>query len=119
VAIGDNATMTCIVVVSGTLPDFRWIKWDKPPKTYPTLDIGVGNKSVTFIDPQHYQTVKAGDHYGVKVTIVNVTEEDLGLYTCWVSNHIGSDYVSAFLSKKMIVKTTKFPIHRGKCFHML
>ena len=33
------------------------------------------------------------------MTIVNVTEEDFGLYTCFVSNHIGNDFSSAFLIK--------------------
>ncbi|XP_031562081.1 fibroblast growth factor receptor 2-like isoform X2 [Actinia tenebrosa] len=110
VALGDNATMTCIVVVSGTLPDFRWLKWKQVPKTYPLLDIESQNKSKQFIDPKYYETIRSGERYGVKMTIVNVTEKDLGLYTCWVRNHIGSDYVSAFLSEKVEPITVKFPV---------
>ena len=35
------------------------------------------------------------------MNIVNVTEDDFGLYTCFVSNHIGNDFSSAFLIKNL------------------
>ncbi|EDO43236.1 predicted protein, partial [Nematostella vectensis] len=105
IELGGNATLDCIVVVSGTLPDFRWLKWDKVPSTYPELDLN--NGSYTLIDPVYYRTIEAGETYGVQLTVVNVTKKDLGLYTCYVSNHIGKDYVSAFLSEKIIPTTTR------------
>lgn len=91
--------MTCIVLVSGTLPDFRWVKWDDVPSTYPnSLDFERG--SYTLVDPVQYETVHVAGKYGVKVNIKNATPKDFGLYTCYVSNHLGSDYRSAFLSEK-------------------
>lgn len=36
----------------------------------------------------------------MKVNIWNVQPNDLGLYTCYVSNHLGSDYMSAFLTEE-------------------
>lgn len=83
------------------------------------MEIGSQNKSIKFIDPKFYDTIRSGERYGVKVTIVNVTEQDLGLYTCWVSNHIGSDHVSAFLSKKVEPEPTKFPKQVGECLKMI
>lgn len=99
VQLGQNTSMTCIVVVSGTLPDFRWVKWDSIPSTYPN-SLDFDNGSYTLINPMQYQTVHVQGQYGVQVTIQNVTNSDLGLYTCYVSNHLGSDYRSAFLSEK-------------------
>lgn len=99
VQLGQNASMTCIVLVSGTLPDFRWVKWDDVPSTYPnSLDFERG--SYTLVDPVQYETVHVAGKYGVKVNIRNATPKDFGLYTCYVSNHLGSDYRSAFLSEK-------------------
>lgn len=91
--------MTCIVLISGTLPDFRWLKWDATPNTYPS-SLDLENGSYTLVNPVQYETVHIKGKYGVKVKIQNVTPKDLGLYTCYVSNHLGSDYRSAFLSER-------------------
>ena len=99
VQIGDNATMTCIVVVSGTLPDFRWLKWDKSVTSMLEVGDNLENDSYHLIKPQYYKTIRVKENYGVELTITNVTEDDFGLYTCLVSNHIGNDHNSAFLSK--------------------
>lgn len=106
--------MTCIVLVSGTLPDFRWVKWSDVPNTYPnSLDFERG--SFNLVDPVQYETVHVEGKYGVKVNIRNVTLEDFGLYTCYVSNHLGSDYRSAFLSEK----TDKWKGSEGKIVKLL
>lgn len=106
--------MTCIVLVSGTLPDFRWVKWDDVPSTYPnSLDFERG--SYTLVDPVQYETVHVEGKYGVKVNIRNVTSKDFGLYTCYVSNHLGSDYRSAFLSES----TDRWKGSKGKSYIQL
>lgn len=99
VQVGDNVTFTCIVLVSGTLPDFRWLKWNKSVNSIPKTYNVILNGSYRLIDPFYYKTVQVKSYYGVEVNIVNVTEEDFGLYTCFVSNHIGNDFRSAFLIK--------------------
>lgn len=99
--------MTCIVVISGTLPDFRWLKWNAIPKNYPdSLDFESG--SYNLVNPVQYETVPVDGKYGVKVNIQNVTAKDLGMYTCYVSNHLGFNYRNAFLSEReKVSKGTK------------
>lgn len=91
--------MTCVVLVSGTLPDFKWLKWDKSVLSMKKIGDDLKSGSYHLIDIHHYKTIKVKDHYGVELRITNVTEDDFGLYTCFVRNHIGKDYSSAFLSK--------------------
>lgn len=90
--------MKCIVLVSGTLPDFRWLKWDKSITSLRRSENFI-NGSYKLIDPTYYTTIQDGQNYGVELRITNVTEDDFGLYTCVVSNHIGKDHSSAFLSR--------------------
>ena len=82
--------MKCIVLVSGTLPDFYWLKWDESVKSLPKLMDNLENGSYKLIDPHYYTTIQVGENYGVELRIDNVTEDDFGLYTCFVSNFIGS-----------------------------
>ena len=112
VEIGKNATMKCRVVVSGTLPDFRWLKWDKSVTFVSKIEDNLDNNgSFKLIDPRYYHSLQLGDEYGSEVTIINVTEDDFGLYTCYASNHIGAEYNSAFLSRYVRPTT---PSKRGK-----
>ena len=113
VEIGDNATMKCIVLVSGTLPEFRWLKWDKSITSLPRSYDNFQHGSYQLIDPHYYKTIQVGDNYGVELRITNVTEDDFALYTCFVSNHIGENHNSAFLSR--YVKATT-PVQGGKFF---
>ena len=123
VAIGDSATMKCIVLVSGTPPEFRWLKWHKSITSLPKINDNLENGTYQLIDPHYYKTIQDGGNYGVELRFPNVTEDDLGLYTCFVSNHIGKDYKSAFLSActepptspsaKACVKSTS-PFEGGK-----
>lgn len=99
VLLGQNASLTCVVVISGTLPDFRWLKWSAVPKMYPGA-LNFQNGSYSLVNPRQYETVYVAGKYGVKVNIRNVTSKELGLYTCYVSNHLGYDYRSAFLSPR-------------------
>ena len=91
--------MKCRVVVSGTLPDFRWLKWDKSVTLVSKIEDNLENGSFKLIDPRYYYSLHLSDEFGSKLTIINVTEDDFGLYTCYASNHIGAEYNSAFLSR--------------------
>ena len=91
--------MKCRVVVSGTLPDFRWLKWDKSVTFVSKIEENLEYGLFKLIDPGYYRSLQLGDEYGSEVTITNVTEDDFGLYTCYASNHIGAEYNSAFLSR--------------------
>ena len=99
--VGDNATFTCINLVRGPLPDFRWLKWNKSVNSIPKTYNEILNGSYRLVDPYYYKTVRVKSNYGVELNIVNVTEDDFGLYTCFVSNHIGNDFSSAFLIKNV------------------
>ena len=77
----------------------------------PKINDNLENGSYQLIDPHYYKTIQDGENYGVELRITNVTEDDFGLYTCFVSNHIGKDYNSAFLSR--YVKPTD-PVDKGK-----
>ena len=111
VEIGKNATMKCRVVFSGTRPDFRWLKWDKSVTFLSKIEDNLESGSFKFIDPRYYQSLHFEDEYGSEVTIINVTEDDFGLYTCYASNHNGAEYNSAFLSRYVRPTT---PSKRGK-----
>ncbi|XP_067037569.1 fibroblast growth factor receptor 2-like isoform X3 [Acropora muricata] len=98
---GAHAHMSCFVLYSATIPDFRWWKWNKSITSLQNIE----DSSHTYtpykvIDSHLYKTILDGRKYGVELRINNVTEDDFGLYTCFVSNHIGYSYNSAFLSRK-------------------
>ena len=75
------------------------MKWNSISNNYPN-SLDFINGSYTLINPVQYQTVYVQGKQGVQVNIPNVTVSDLGLYTCYVSNHLGFDYRSAFLFEK-------------------
>ena len=105
---GESVTMKCLVVVSGTLPDFRWLKWDKSITFVSNMGDNLEDGPFQLIDLKYYSAIQQGpESYGSELKISNVTEEDFGLYTCYVSNHIGAEYNSAFLSRAL-------PSDRGK-----
>ena len=111
--VGESVTMKCIVLVSGTLPDFRWLKWDTSVTFVSNIRDNLRDGAFQLIDPKYYSGIQRGESYESELKISNVTEEDFGLYTCYTSNHIGAEYNSAFLNR--YVRPTKAsPSDRGK-----
>ena len=113
VQVGESVTMKCLVVLSGTLPDFRWLKWDKSITFVSNIRDNLRDGAFQLIDPQYYSGIQRGESYESELKISNVTEEDFGLYTCYASNHIGAEYNSAFLSR-YVRPTRALPSDRGK-----
>ena len=113
VQVGESVTMKCLVVLSGTLPDFRWLKWDKSITFVSNMRNNLEDGAFQVIDLKYYRTIQRDDSYESELKISNVTEEDFGLYTCYASNHIGAEYNSAFLSR-YVGPTRVLPSDRGK-----
>ena len=111
--VGESVTMKCLVVLSGTLPDFRWLKWDKSITFVSNMEDNLEDGAFQVIDLKYYRTIQRDDSYESELKISNVTEEDFGLYTCYASNHIGAEYNSAFLSR-YVRPTRALPSDRGK-----
>lgn len=91
---------------------FDWIKWGNTLSTHSKLNIDFGN--FTVIDPNSKYTREPSTEDGLHVSylsIHNVTQDDVGLYSCVVCNKYGRDYSSAFLS----LNTTSDPgwLHRA------
>ncbi|XP_066927035.1 fibroblast growth factor receptor 2-like isoform X2 [Clytia hemisphaerica] len=111
--VGTNATIPCYELISGTLPDFRWLRW-KGKENHTVLNtIATGtskfNKSVVeVLQAARYKQVSKKSHrsndqaplYGVELVFSNITEADEGFYTCLVTNHIGHDYKTMYLTVK-------------------
>ena len=111
--VGESVTMKCLVVVSGTLPNFRWLKWDKSITFVSNMEDNLEDGAFQLIDLKYYRTIQRDESYESELKISNVTEEDFGLYTCYASNHIGAEYNSAFLSR-YVRPTRALPSDRGK-----
>lgn len=83
-----------------SLLQFDWIKWDNMPFAVSEHDLDFGN--FTVIDTNSKYTQKPGKQedldYVSYLSIHNVTQDDIGLYSCIVCNPYGRDYRSAFLS---------------------
>ena len=115
VPVGTNTTIPCYELISGTLPDFRWLKW-KHYINYAILhflvkEAGGMDQYIQVLKTENYKQISklAGNNdrrlYGVELVLNNVRKSDSGWYTCLVSNHIGSDYASMYLN--VIEKTSK------------
>ncbi|PFX31040.1 Fibroblast growth factor receptor-like 1 [Stylophora pistillata] len=99
VQVGDNATFTCNVHTNGIHMDFIWLKWTSMPTYEDILNSFDSFDSFRRIDPHYYKAVQVKSNYSLMVNIVNVTEDDFGLYICYVRNPMGKDFRSAYLIK--------------------
>lgn len=106
--IGETATLQCYEVISGTMPDFRWLKgkqnFSKSFLNFLTKKPEDVHKYVEILRAELYKQVSkktrsdAGVIYGVELVLPNLTRNDSGWYTCLVTNHVGSDFLSMYLN---------------------
>ena len=121
--VGQNVSMDCLEIISGTLPHVQWFHLSNPtdssllpaiPKNMNWLDINNpknGFKS-EYISAQKYESFKIKDlhpktkneyvydntdPYGLRLNLRHVRKEDTGVYVCYVSNSEGSDYTQFYL----------------------
>lgn len=103
IKVNHNAKFKCLqknYEAGLTGLQFDWIKWDMPfAVSEHNLDFG----NFTVIeDTNPKYTQKPGKeeelYYVSYLWIHNVTQDDIGLYSCIVCNQHGRDYRSAFLS---------------------
>lgn len=79
---------------------FDWIKWDMP-FAVSEHDLDFGNFTVIEDTNSKYTQKPSKEeelYYVSYLWIHNVTQDDIGLYSCIVCNQYGRDYRSAFLS---------------------
>ncbi|XP_066918796.1 fibroblast growth factor receptor-like 1 [Clytia hemisphaerica] len=121
--VGQNVSMDCLEIISGTLPHVQWFHLSNPtdnsllptiPKNMNWLDINNpknGFKS-KYIPARKYESFKIKDlhpktkneyvydntdPYGLRLNLNRVRKEDTGVYVCYVSNSEGSDYTQFYL----------------------
>lgn len=85
---------------------FDWIKWHNIPSVVSELDIDYGNFTVIHSNSKYLIEPNTEEDLFVSyLSIHNVTQADIGLYSCIVCNHYGRDYSSVFLG----LNTTSHP----------
>ena len=101
---GENATLLC-KALSDSMPHFQWLRWHSSSSN------GTINST---IEHPHYEVIKQNsenpddylvlpksnnkfDFHGVKLTLVRVTKEDEGKYTCIVGNAVGFAVEQAYI----------------------
>lgn len=79
---------------------FDWIKWDNIRLAVSEHDVDFGNFTVIHTNSKYTKEPgkEEGLDYVSHLWIHNVTQDDIGLYSCVVCNQYGRDYRSAFLS---------------------
>ncbi|XP_076469664.1 fibroblast growth factor receptor 2-like isoform X2 [Babylonia areolata] len=90
VAVGDTATLRCEIVLSDLHPHIQWLKHYQVNGSYLSED---KEPYITVI-----QTATVNNSEPELLILHNVTAEDAGWYTCIVSNAVGREYASAWLT---------------------
>lgn len=98
---GENVTLLC-KALSDSMPHFLWLRWFASPAN------ASGNSSENPI--YSYKVIKQNDQHRInhektskldfhsaKLTLVNVTKNDEGKYTCIVGNAIGYTLAPAYI----------------------
>ncbi|XP_057295092.1 fibroblast growth factor receptor 3-like [Hydractinia symbiolongicarpus] len=111
--VGENASISCYTVTVHTESiHFGWLKWKsslnktflRKVKHLRTNDIEynefklLNSTLVKRTTNAMRSNMERVTFFGSKITLVNVKLNDAGYYTCLVSNHLGSDSVSAYLN---------------------
>ena len=111
--VGESVAMKCILLSSRTVPDFRWLKWNKSVTFVSKISDNLRDGAFQLVDPKYYHSIHGHQSYGSELRITNIAEDGFGLYTCYESDQIEAKYNSAFLSR-YVRSTTALPSNRGK-----
>lgn len=107
-----------------TALQFDWIKWDNIPSAVSELDIDYGNFTVLYTNSKYTNEPSTEVELHVSyLSIHNVTQADIGLYSCVVCNQYGRDYSSAFLSLNTTLHAgwlnIEYCMHKSYMVHFL
>ena len=112
--VGESVAMKCIVLLSRTVPDIRWLKWNKSITFVSKISDDLRHGAFHLVDPKYYRSIHRHQSYRSELRITNnVTEDDFGLNTCYASDQIEAKCNSAFLSR-YVRPTTALSSNRGK-----
>ena len=102
---GENASLLCLAL-SYSMPHFQWLRWHSSPSD------GMTNST---IEHPHYELINQNlqdreeqlvlqrgsnqfDFHSAKLTLVNVTKDDEGKYTCIAENAVGYAAENAYIT---------------------
>jgi hypothetical protein len=98
--VGDNVELQCLEKPNGQVSHYRWLKTDSLVKTNQISPYDKDN--VNWLSPQKYKSFEVDDGNtklnGVMLELTHVTEEDMGYYTCFLSNSNGFTFGTTFLN---------------------